>query len=705
MDLGMEIETIFCWAGALSALMVAALVFWRWEKSLPTWCLALGLLVIAFQAGLLAIGSREAVALRVLSTQRIYLSLEALLLGLWLTFSLGFGRKGEPILPSPWIIATLGIPLVVLGLVILGGEWVFPQAPLADPDWGWFVPLGTGGDLFHAIILVGYVLILANLERTLRYSVGHGRWQVKFVVFGLGGICGLKIYLGAHFLLFHGITTGLQLIGGAALALACGLLAVGVWRAAAGKITVRLSHMALYNTLSFLIVGSYLIAAGVTAELMKVFGILRFEHHRILFAFAVLSGLAVVVFSDRVRYGIRKFIRDNFSVPRYDYRRIWTKFAQRTSSSLDEKELASELVRLFSETFEALCVGIWLNNPRRKKLLLVASTIDLKKEELSLNGEDPETFLNELQRMALPTVDLESWAGTEEALRSTPWAQDLLEAKIRYLAPLIASGEAIGMVGIGDRVRYAPMVQEDMELMRTLADQAALSFHQLRLLDRVKQAREIEAFQAMSAFLVHDLKNLSAKLSLTAQNLPHFFHDPEFRDDAARVINQSVEKIRAMCSELSFLKETMKPVKKPVDLNELAGEVLKELTGMIKAKVELDTGIIPKVPMDREMMKKVLVNLLMNANEAVGQGGLIELKTERSNSGKVILTVKDNGSGIPKEFMDKSLFKPFRSTKSKGMGIGLFQCKCIVEAHGGYIEVESTEGQGSLFRIVLPERA
>jgi putative PEP-CTERM system histidine kinase len=259
------------------------------------------------------------------------------------------------------------------------------------------------------------------------------------------------------------------------------------------------------------------------------------------------------------------------------------------------------------------------------------------------------------------------------------------------------------MVGIGDRVKYAPMLQEDMELMRTLADQSALSFHQIRLLERVKQAREIEAFQAMSAFLVHDLKNLSARLSLTAQNLPHFFQDPEFREDAARVINQSVDKIRAMCSELSFLKESMKPVKKPVDMNELAGEVLKELTGVIKAKVELSRGVIPKVPVDREMMKKVLVNLLLNANEAVGDGGLIELKTERANSGKVILTVKDNGRGIPKEFMEKSLFKPFRSTKSKGMGIGLFQCRCIVEAHGGQIEVESKEGEGTLFRIILQE--
>jgi putative PEP-CTERM system histidine kinase len=699
----MELETIFCWAGAFSALIVAALALWRWEKSVPKWCLALGLLTIAFQLGLLAISSKEALAHRVLSTQRIYLSLEALLLGLWLAFSLGFGRRGERPLSIPWKIANLGIPLAGWGLVIPGWEWVFPQGPFLDPDWGWFVPLGTGGDIFHALTVLGYVLILANLERTLRYSVGHGRWQVKFVVFGLGGICGLRIYLAAHFLLFHGVTTGLQLIAGGALVPACGLLAVGVWRSAGGKITVKLSHMALYNTLSFLIVGSYLIAAGAIAELMKVLGGLRFQHQQILFAFAALSGLAVVMFSDRVRYGIRKFIRENFSVPRYDYRKIWTRFAQRTSSSLDEKELATELVRLFSETFEALCVGIWLNNVRRKRLILMASTVDSKSDELPLDGEDPENLLHELQRMALPIVDLESSSGTIEALRSAQWAQQLLGARIRYLAPLIAGGEAIGMVGIGDRVKYAPMLQEDMELMRTLADQSALSFHQIRLLERVKQAREIEAFQAMSAFLVHDLKNLSARLSLTAQNLPHFFQDPEFREDAARVINQSVDKIRAMCSELSFLKESMKPVKKPVDMNELAGEVLKELTGVIKAKVELSRGVIPKVPVDREMMKKVLVNLLLNANEAVGDGGLIELKTERANSGKVILTVKDNGRGIPKEFMEKSLFKPFRSTKSKGMGIGLFQCRCIVEAHGGQIEVESKEGEGTLFRIILQE--
>jgi signal transduction histidine kinase len=104
---------------------------------------------------------------------------------------------------------------------------------------------------------------------------------------------------------------------------------------------------------------------------------------------------------------------------------------------------------------------------------------------------------------------------------------------------------------------------------------------------------------------------------------------------------------------------------------------------------------------DPEQVQKVLTNLILNANEAVGNGGEIRLATEQRDSW-VILSVNDNGRGMSKEFMEQSLFRPFRTTKRQGMGIGLFQSKMIVEAHQGRIEVESEEGKGSTFKVFLP---
>jgi signal transduction histidine kinase len=106
---------------------------------------------------------------------------------------------------------------------------------------------------------------------------------------------------------------------------------------------------------------------------------------------------------------------------------------------------------------------------------------------------------------------------------------------------------------------------------------------------------------------------------------------------------------------------------------------------------------------DPEQLRKVITNLLFNAKEAVNDAGEIRVSTAQQNS-SVLLSVSDNGCGMSPEFMRRSLFKPFQTTKKTGLGIGMFHSKAIVEAHQGRIEVESQPGKGTTFRILLPTR-
>lgn len=105
--------------------------------------------------------------------------------------------------------------------------------------------------------------------------------------------------------------------------------------------------------------------------------------------------------------------------------------------------------------------------------------------------------------------------------------------------------------------------------------------------------------------------------------------------------------------------------------------------------------------MDTEQMLKVLTNLLLNASEAVSPAGEIRVQTGQRN-GWGLLQVADNGCGMTPEFISQALFRPFQTTKKKGFGIGMFQSKMIVEAHGGRIEVESQQNKGTTFRVLLP---
>ena len=152
---------------------------------------------------------------------------------------------------------------------------------------------------------------------------------------------------------------------------------------------------------------------------------------------------------------------------------------------------------------------------------------------------------------------------------------------------------------------------------------------------------------------------------------------------------------------------TGKPALNPVktDLNALVSEV----AGAVvqdghkgKATVRTELGKIPRVRADREQIKRVVENLVLNACEALTDGGRVTVGTT-VKEGKVIVTVSDTGRGMSQAFVKNSLFRPFTSTKKKGLGIGLYQCKTIVEAHGGSIEVVSEEGKGSTFRVRLPE--
>jgi putative PEP-CTERM system histidine kinase len=266
---------------------------------------------------------------------------------------------------------------------------------------------------------------------------------------------------------------------------------------------------------------------------------------------------------------------------------------------------------------------------------------------------------------------------------------------------LAAGDDLLGFISLDDRVSERPLSFEELELLRTIADQVAASLLNLRLSERLRQAKELEAFQTVATFFVHDLKNLASRLSMTLKNLPVHFDNPEFREDALRLMSSSVDQINSICSRLSLLRGKLEIRPVEIDLNQVVKATAASLNGSLTGRLVENLQPVPKVLADPEQIQKVLTNLILNACEAVGREGEIHVTTGRRN-GWAQFTVKDTGCGMSKEFMDHCLFRPFRTTKPKGTGIGLFQSKMIVEAHSGLLEVESREGKGTTFRVLLP---
>jgi putative PEP-CTERM system histidine kinase len=302
-----------------------------------------------------------------------------------------------------------------------------------------------------------------------------------------------------------------------------------------------------------------------------------------------------------------------------------------------------------------------------------------------------------MRLQALP-VD---FAGPSVEGLSPAQREGLQAAKIRYGIALAARQQLLGVVTLSGRLTQEPFSDEDFELMKTMADQAAASLLNLQLSRRLLRAKEMEAFQTVSTFFVHDLKNLAAKLSLMVQNLPVHYDNPAFRADMLQVISNSVGKMNAMCSRLTLLTTHIDLNLLETDLNKLVDNTLTELDSIGSVAVTRELRPLPQVQVDAEQLRKVLQNLLLNAIDAVGPDGEIGVTTEHSGRW-VVMTVRDNGCGMSSEFLTRSLFEPFQTTKSQGLGIGMFHSKMIVEAHRGRIEADSVEGQGSMFRVLLP---
>jgi signal transduction histidine kinase len=181
------------------------------------------------------------------------------------------------------------------------------------------------------------------------------------------------------------------------------------------------------------------------------------------------------------------------------------------------------------------------------------------------------------------------------------------------------------------------------------------------------------------------------------------FDDPAFRADALRGIGNAARRIDEMITRLGTLRQQPGAKLVDADLNRLVEEAVDRMDPMPQVEMTRELQPIPGVRVDREQIQSVVTNLLLNARDAVGPNGHIRVRTEPLE-GQVVLSVSDNGCGMTPAFLKGSLFRPFQSTKKNGLGVGMFQARMVIEAHGGNIQVESEPGKGTTIHISLPAR-
>ncbi len=697
-----EYLNIISYITAAFAACMAGFVLYRDWHSFVHRILAIGFAALAVESAFTGLSANAIMPADALFWLHLRNFATALLPGTWLLFSLSFSRANYNEFISRWKWVWITFYILPLAIIVFFKDVFFISQPIVNLSAIWLVRLGWSGYAFHLLILIGAILILMNLERTLRNSIGRMRWQIKFMVLGVGCIFAVRIYAASQAVLYQFLNVSLDFLNDGAVIVASLLIVRSLLRTRILNVNFYLSQTFLYNSFTILFVGIYLISVGVIAKVALYFNGGQNIPLRAFFILIGLLGLSALLLSDRIRKRLRRFISRHFHRPIYDYRKEWTKFTEGTTSVTEIKDLCTIIGTMISKTFEVLSVSIWLYDASDDRVHLYGSTGfpedttgTFKSIEQTMN-----TFIQVYNKKSLPE-DFD-YSTDELPIEYKQLSNNFFEeVKIRYCLPLRAGNRFLGVITLYDRVGNEPLSIEDFDLLGTIADQSASSLLNLMLGERLREAREMEAFQTMSAFFVHDLKNLASKLSLTMQNLPIHFDNPEFRHDALRSISQSVEKIKLMGNRLTSLSQKLEIHPTETNINDVVTVSVSDINGLLKEKVREELGPVPPVKIDSEQIQNVLTNLILNAHDATDEKGEIIISTG-TNDGWVFITVHDNGSGMSQEFIQNSLFQPFRTTKQKGMGIGLYHSKTIVEAHKGRIEAESEEGKGSTFRVLLP---
>lgn len=628
---------------------------------------------------------------------------QALLPLSWLVFTITFARvDGKERLvrriPVLAVISAISLFFIIMmlnsGFITIGQgiESIFLNGSRR------FV-VGTIGKYFFIYLLLGLVLNMVNLEKTLVSSEGSSRWRIKYVIFGVGSILAFFIYLSSQAILFSSISFETIPLTSAVIIIATVMMSIFIVRHRLLDVDVFVSRHVVYNSVTVLIVGIYLLAVGILTQGIKYFNVPFNYFFTTLFVFTSILALVVVLFTTRLRRKTKLFINRHFYKHKYEFRDKWMETIKKISSKTSEEDVKNTLKEMVLESMGASPVFLWFHDSKKRSFISEDEDVPVGLRRL------PEDipFVDYLRDNPIPgflnNMDVTIDEGEETSGSITGLSNCVL------FSPLVAGGEIIGFTIIGPDMSGDPYMEDDLEFLKAVTTQAAVQIKNIRLAEEILEAREVEAFSKMSSFIMHDLKNLTNSLSLISQNARHNMDNPEFQKDAIKTIDGTVKRMTGVIEKLSALPKKIHLMKKETDIQEMIERIIRNTVPPKEKKIglsyETGPGQIPSVLVDPEAIEMVVLNIILNAFDAIEKEGFVHISAYLN--GKYLkIGVKDDGSGMSEEFMRESLFRPFNTTKAKGIGIGLFQCKSIVEAHGGEIAVESLVGCGTTFTVKLP---
>jgi putative PEP-CTERM system histidine kinase len=466
---------------------------------------------------------------------------------------------------------------------------------------------------------------------------------------------------------------------------------------------IILTKRAVYSSIVVVLFGVYFIIIGTIGEMLKKYNLDEGMFYSVVVLILLVLTFMILIVSQALRFRFKGASAGATSFrERGPYAAEWKEFAEEISVTMSLDAIyaqTSELLRRLLKIDHSLFV-IKEPAPSENYTLYCGQGIDR-----GIPGERLNLVSEWLYRLGHPveTATLKEKA-PQEAAQIAALERDV-PFPIFLLGPFVARQQFLGFWGISAHAGERPLTSPEIAFIEAAANPVALTILGARMTDELVVSREIESFHRFSSFVLHDLKNSVAMLSMLMQNAEKNINNPEFQKEMLRTIGQAVNRQKKIISRLTEEKSESRLSLEEVDLAGLVGKTMERVRldtiRTITVNVEIDGGVM--VIVDPEKIGSVFDNLVMNAIEAMPEGGTLEIRTaDSSETGVEAVSFRDTGIGMEQEFIATRLFKPFISTKPYGLGIGMYQSREIVKAHRGRLEVTSEPGKGTEVIVYLP---
>lgn len=548
---------------------------------------------------------------------------------------------------------------------------------------------------YLALAVCGLVLV----EQLYRNTNPDTRWAIKHLCFAIAAIFAYDFVLYADSTLFNQINPDMWAARGAVNALVVPLIGVAAVRNKQSAFNLFVSRKVVFHSTAVIGAGLYLLAMAAAGYYVRIYGGAWGGALRVVLICISIVIFVALVSSVQLRSALSAFLARHFYRNKYDYGEVWLSFTRKLAEiGADPNELRQTILSAIADIMNSTGGLMWQKTSTGDYALVARWALDGQ----GLGNFSADTPLIQALQCEEHIIDLHDEAAMTTIHRASVVPPALLHLSRAWLVvPIVHGEELLAFLVLAESRSNAPLTWEDRDILKTVGRQAASYLALLCATEALADSRQFDAFNRLSAFLVHDLKNVVAQLSLVTRNAQRHGNNPEFISDAFNTVNDAVAKMNRMLGSLRQ-SHGAEDASQELELNDLMREAVRQRRERKPQPTSMPLAHPVVITGNRDRLLSVLVHLLENAQDATDDSGTITVSLTE-NEGKAIIEIADTGCGMDSHFIQNRLFKPFDTTKGKaGMGIGVYESLHVISGMGGKLSVESTPGEGTRFRISFP---